>query len=128
MKPFRKGLELKRRFALVISALFLVFLAASQPHRVHHLFEGFGHAHDQGEVDSKHNDHSKRPEKSAQPDCVAQAVSQHCSAIPVAIVKIPIIATTGKVHHPVLSRWIYHFISSPFSQRAPPAISSSFGI
>lgn len=126
MNPFRKGLELKRRFALAISALFLLFPAASQPHRVHHLFEGFGHAHDQ--VDSDQRDHHKQQDNDARTECVVQSVNQKCAAVPVEVAKLPIVAPTAEVFRPVLSRWIYHFTSSPFLQRAPPLERFSFSL
>jgi hypothetical protein len=113
---------------LAFSALFVLALAVAQPHRVHHFFEDIEHPHDHGNADSSHDDHSKAPAKAPQTECVVQAVSQHCSAIPAAIAKIPIIATAGEVYRPILRRWIYHFSLSPFLQRAPPAPSSSFNI
>jgi hypothetical protein len=128
MNPLTKVLELKRRFALVISALFLLALAAAQPHRVHHFFEDIDRAHHHDEADSNHDEHSKGPAKAPQTECVVQAVSQHCSAIPVAVAQIPIIASAVNAQLPVLRRWVYHFSASPFLQRAPPAISSSFSI
>src|SRR5215470_20394789 len=95
------SLSLKRRFTLVFSALFALALAIVQPHRVHHFFDDIEHAHDHRETNSKHDDHSKAPPRAPQTECVVQAVSQHCSAIPVAIAKIPIIATAAQVYRPV---------------------------
>jgi len=127
MNPLRSSLRLKR-FALAFSVLFALALAIAQPHRVHHFFQDVEHQHDHGETDSNHDDHSKAPAKAPQTECVVQAVSQHCSAIPVAVAQIPIIAATDKSPQPVLSRRIYHISASPFLQRAPPALSSSFSI
>jgi hypothetical protein len=128
MNPLTKVLELKRCFALAISALFVLLLVASQPHRVHHFFEDIDRAHSHEEADSNHDEHSKAPAKAPQTECVVQAVSQHCSAIPVAVAQIPIIASAVNAQLPVLRRWVYHFSSSPFLQRAPPPVSSSFSI
>jgi hypothetical protein len=123
-----KSLELKRRFALGISALFVLALTIAQPHRVHHFFEDIDRAHHHGEADSNHDNHSKAPVKAPQTECVVQAVSQHCSAVPVVITKIQIIATAARVYRPVSSNWIYYFSAFPFLQRAPPPVSSSFSI
>ena len=128
MNPLSRSRWLARRFTLAFSALFVLALAITQPHRVHHFFEDIDRAHHHGKADSSHDDNSKAPAKAPQTECIVQAVSQHCSAIPVAVAKIPIIATTGEAYRPVLRRWVYRFSSSPFLQRAPPAISSSFSI
>src|SRR5712692_11325 len=124
MNPLSSSRWLMRRYALGFSALFVLVLATSQPHRVHHFFEDIDHARHYSEADSKNDDHSKAPDQAPQTECVVQAVSQHCSAIPVAIAKIPIIAIAGRAHYLVLYRWIYHFSLSPFLQRAPPTLSS----
>jgi hypothetical protein len=126
MISFTKVLDLKRRFALGVSALFILALTASQPHRVHHFFDSSEWQH-HGEGDSSRH-HSKPPAKTNQSECVVQAVSQHCSAIPVELATLPILGTNVEISHPVLSRWVHRFVSSPFSQRAPPEISSSFSI
>ena len=128
MNPLSRSRWLARRFTLAFSALFVLVLATSQPHRVHHFFEDIDRAHHHDESDSNHDEHSKGPAKAPQTECVVQAVSQHCSAIPVAVAQIPIIATADKAYRPVLRRWVYHFSAFPFLQRAPPAISSSFSI
>src|SRR5215831_13004733 len=128
MEPLNRSRRLVRRFTLPFSALFVLALATAQPHRVHHFFEAFDHQHRHVDTDSNHDDHSKVPTKAPQTECVVQAVSQHCSAIPVAIAKVPIVATAGEVCRPALSRWIYHFSLSPFLQRAPPASSPFYRI
>jgi hypothetical protein len=125
MIPLRNSQELKR-LTLVFSALFALALAIVQPHRVHHLFEEIEPAHDHGGADSGHSDHSKTPANAPRTECVIQAVGQHCSAIPVELATLPFITAGVAIFHPVSSRWVYHFTSSPFSQRAPPANSSSF--
>src|SRR5262249_22495002 len=127
MDSLRDNHQLKR-FALVFSALFAFALAIAQPHRVHHVFENTEHTHNHGDADSSHSDHSKKPVKAPQTECVVQSISQHCFAIPVALVKTPLIALADETYRPVLSFSIHRFISSPFSQRAPPAVSSSYSI
>src|SRR5262249_11658191 len=124
MNPFSRSRRLARCSTLAFSVLFVLALAAAQPHRVHHFLEDIDHEHHHGNTESSHDDHSKPPRT----ECVVQAVSQHCSAIPVAIEKIILIATAGEAYRPVLRRWIYHFFSSPFLQRAPPPSGSSFNI
>jgi hypothetical protein len=128
MNPLSRSRRLARRSTLAFSVLFVLALATAQPHRVHHFFEDIDHEHHHGNAESSHDDHSKAPAKTPQTECVVQAVSQHCSAIPVAIEKIILIATAGEAYRPILRRWIYHFVSSPFLQRAPPPTGSSFNI
>ena len=126
MTSLRNSQQLKR-FTLVFSALFALALAIAQPHRVHHLFEEIEPAHDHGGADSGHSD-SKAPANTPRTECVIQAVSQHCSAIPVELATLPVITAGIAIFHPVLGRSVYHFTSSPFSQRAPPTRSSSLSI
>jgi len=128
MKPLGKSLGLKRSLALGISALFVLVLITSQPHRVHHVFEQIDHARHDPETPSKHHNDSKGPDKAPQTECVVRAVAQDCSALPVTLATIPIIPIAGQTNHPVLRRWIYRFVSSPFLQRAPPDTGTSFSI
>jgi len=123
-----KSRELNRSIPLALSALFVVALASAQPHRVHHFFQQSEQADHHGKPDSGNNHSSKAPAKTDQTECVIQTVSQHCAAIPAAIAKIMPIVAASEAYHPVLRRWIYHFVSSPFLQRAPPATGSSFNI
>ena len=126
MNSFENVVNWKRRLALAVSALFILALTASQPHRVHHVFES-SEWQQHAEPDSSHH-HSKTPVKTDQSECVLQAVSQHCSAISVELAPLPIGGSAVRISDPVLNLWVYRLLSSPFSQRAPPGISSSFSI
>jgi hypothetical protein len=119
---------LVRRFTLAFSAVFVLALATAQPHRVHHFFDEIAHERHHGDTESSQDDHPKAPNRAPQTECVVQAVSQHCSALPVAAAKIPIVSVADRAYYPVVSRWIYHFSFSPFLQRAPPTSYSSFSI
>jgi hypothetical protein len=120
MKALKIGLRLKRSAALGFASLFALFLVSAQPHRVHHFFEQLGPAHDHGATDSKRGGHSNRPDKTAPTQCFLQAASQHCAGVLVEFGNISTLASSGKPTYSTLSRWVYHFISSPFFQRAPP--------
>src|SRR5215469_9182766 len=119
----RNSLPLKHHFTLVFAALFAFALALAQPHRVHHFFEQTKQRQSRGEAGSHHHDHSKTPIKSPQTECLVQALSQHCSAIPATADKLPIIATAAQLYRFALSSWVYSTSSTSFLQRAPPFLS-----
>jgi hypothetical protein len=123
MNRFDSSHSVKRSFTLIFSALFALALAIAQPHRVHHSFENTNHDHHHGETDSHQHGHSNAPGKNSQTECVVQAVSQHCAAVPVSIAAIPTVTATTRAYFVVLRSRIYHVSSSPFLQRAPPAVS-----
>jgi hypothetical protein len=121
MTPLRNSRRLKR-FALAFSALFALALAIAQPHRVHHFFADLDHAHQQDATGSHHHDHSKTPAKSPQTECRVEALSQHCSAVEVALAQIPIPTAIAQRYRFFLSARGYHFSSLPFLRRAPPPL------
>lgn len=103
---------------VAISSLFLILLISSQPHRVHHLFEGSTHSH---QDPAGRHDHSDNQEPD-QPPCIAETVAKYCHlslASPVAFS-----SSQHAEGAPIFSSEFY--ISShslfPFSQRAPPII------
>ena len=124
MNRLDSTLSLKRIFPLVFSALFALALAIAQPHRVHHFFEEANQDHHRSTTDS-HNGHSNAPGKTSQTECVVQAVSQHCAALPVSIAAIPTATAATRAKFDGLRSSVYHVSSSPFLQRAPP-VSLSF--
>jgi hypothetical protein len=115
--------------ALGIVSLFGFFLAASAPHRVHHLFEkpsfpaANNHAHDHHTADTDHshsgNHESRQPQ---QGDCAMQTAAQntHLSSpqlVEVAFLQISLPRNPDR--RVIATR---SFNPSPFSQRAPPTI------
>ncbi len=127
MNRFTSRDSLKRSFALIFSALFALALAIAQPHRVHHFFEETQHDHHHGTTDSQ-DGHSNTPGKTSQTECVVQALSQHCTALPVSMAAIPTVTAATEAYFHVLRSCVYHISSCPFLQRAPPAVSLSFNI
>jgi hypothetical protein len=117
--PKRTG-AFRRCIALALSSLFLLFLSLSQPHRVHHLFEGYTHSHDEPQVDSDSHDHGQDQTKPAQTDCVVQSVMQNCHLGQVELVNLPFVESHLESFHPQASQWVDLFTSFPFFQRAPP--------
>jgi hypothetical protein len=121
-----------RRFrsgcTLGIISLFVIFLAASAPHRVHHFFENLplhnhSHSHNDHAGD---NDHSRSPgndHESPQPqqsNCAVQSVAQNSHVSAVQLIEIPF-SEIALAHKPNLRIIASSFFdASPFSQRAPP--------
>jgi hypothetical protein len=110
----------RRCTVLALGSLFLLFLSLSQPHRVHHFFEGLGHPHDETQVDSENHDHGQDQTKPAKTDCVVQSVSQNCHLGQVELVELPFLESHLESFHPQTSQWVDLFTAFPFLQRAPP--------
>ena len=77
-KPPKRASPFRRFTALASCSLFLLFLSFSQPHRVHHFFEGLSHSHDEPEVDSDGHNHGQDRKQQAQTDCVVQSAAHNC--------------------------------------------------
>jgi hypothetical protein len=119
--PSGKASPIARGAAIIFAAFFLLFLSLSQPHRVHHFFEGQPHSHDKPHVDSDNHDHGEDQTKPVQTDCVVQSVAQNCHLGQVELVKLPFVESHVESFHPQASPWVDSFASFPFRQRAPPA-------
>ena len=116
--------------ALGIVSLFVLFLTASAPHRVHHFFEqpqfpvadkhSHGHDHDTaGAADRQAADHdSPKPQHS---DCAIQSLAQNSHVSSVQLIEVPFleIALAHKPDPKIVAS--SYFDAAPFSQRAPPA-------
>jgi hypothetical protein len=125
-----------------IVSFFVVFLASSAPHRVHHIFEDLTHSrekvigHDTHNRDSaavgrhsssdhshagssEHEDHKRKP---SMPDCVAASVAQnsHLSIVEVSEIALRVAEFCGQSTPPVLS--FVSFNPAPFTERAPPLV------
>jgi hypothetical protein len=132
--------RLTRRPALALSTVwfFVLLLASSAPHRVHHLFENLpssqqnGHhaetrsaaavdGHEHGHDHHGGHDNSKdSSDRSPKTDCVAQTVAQNSLFAQSETIEITYLEAASETQPPVILAWHYHFSSSPFSQRAPP--------
>jgi hypothetical protein len=84
---------------LTAGALFLLFLVASTPHRVHHFFD-------------------PNPETS----CATFTLSKGCHLKPTPAVNLPITKTATEGIILSLEVWIPYLTYSPFSKRAPPVV------
>jgi hypothetical protein len=144
--------HLRSTYALGVISSFVLFLAASAPHRVHHLFENLPKPHGHGlrahsatqpdtagdterqadahsdeplHADAPHNDQNHDP--TAQTVCVLQSAAQHSHLSSAQLVEIALhsIESEGRYDDP--SFRFSSFSLSPFSQRAhqrfEPAIS-----
>lgn len=127
--------------ALGIVSLFVSFLAASAPHRVHHLFEDLQEASIDGtpihgstapvrhhihahpgplHAGSTHDDHNH--DGTTQTVCLLQSAAQHCHVSIVSLFEIAslTIGVQNQSDPPFLT--FSHFDPAPFSQRAPPTV------
>jgi hypothetical protein len=119
-KSPKRTAAFRRCIALALSSLFLLFLSLSQPHRVHHFFEGLGHTRDETQVDSDNHDHAQDQSKPAQTDCVVQSVAQNFHIGQAELVGLPFVESHLESFHQGTSQWVDLFTAFPFLQRAPP--------
>src|SRR5574337_65862 len=99
MKAVNRNLGANRLLYLTASALFLLFLVASTPHRVHHLFD-------------------PDPENT----CVTFTLSKGCHLKPAAALNLPNTQIIIEGRALSFEVWIPYFTPSPFSKRAPPLV------
>jgi hypothetical protein len=112
--------------ALGIVSLFVLFLTASAPHRVHHFFEqpqfpvAHGHTDDAADAAHSHGPDHDLP-KSQHSDCAIQSVAQNSHISSAQLIEVPFleIALAHKPDPGIVASAF--FDASPFSQRAPPA-------
>ena len=102
------------------AALFLLFLSLSQPHRVHHFFEGHIHSREP-EIDSENHDHGEDQTKPVQTTCAVQSVAQNCQLGQVDLVKLPFTESAAESFHPRSAPRVDSVALLPFLRRAPPA-------
>jgi len=110
----------RRCTVLALGSLFLLFLSLSQPHRVHHFFEGYGHSHDETQVDSDNHEQGRDQTKPAQANCVLQSVAQNCQLGQVELVELRFVESLLEAFQPKATPWVDSLTSFPFFQRAPP--------
>jgi hypothetical protein len=127
----------ERGLALGTVWFFVLLLALSAPHRVHHLFEGLGvspqtsddaaraaaphgHPEQNSEHDNPGHEHDHNSRGSAKADCTVQAVTQNFHVAPEQAIAIDYRELESQTQPAVTLSWHYHFRPSPFSQRAPP--------
>jgi len=110
MKPSSGRVSpIARGASISFAALFLLFLSLSQPHRVHHFFEGHTHSQDETQVDLDNHDHGQDRTKPVQTNCAVQSVAQTCQFGQVDLVKLPFIESLAESFHPQASPWLDSF-------------------
>jgi hypothetical protein len=110
-----------RFLALALSLAFLLFLSLSQPHRVHHFFEGHHHSHDSSRADSDNHHEDPRPTNPAQTQCAVQSVTQSCQIGQVELIQLAFLESHAESFHPHPRLWVDSFTAFSFFQRAPPS-------
>jgi hypothetical protein len=124
-------------------SLFVLFLAASQPHRVHHLLEDLRasssdrvHSHSSdhhqdraaeqdGTSSSPHADttkHDANHDTSTQTNCVVQAAAHHAHFAALTCTLVPFSGTEPTSDSVRTISSPASFNPAPFGQRAPPAL------
>jgi hypothetical protein len=135
----------KRRSGLALGTVcfFVLLLASSAPHRVHHLFDDLRwsqanieepvvsahkHAHtsNRPEADDADHEHDHRSEGSAKADCVAQGVAQHSHITPAQAIEFGYLELESKPKPAVTLSWHYHFSPSLLPTRASTGLNCSF--
>ena len=136
-----KQTRLTRRSALALGTgwFFVLVLASSAPHRVHHVFEDLSfshkssddaatrseaHAHldENSEHDNAGHEHDRSSGGSAKADCIAQAVAQNFHLAPAQATEVSYLELQSQTQPAVTLAPHYQFSLSPFSQRAPPQV------
>ena len=135
--------------SLGVLCCFVLFLAASAPHRVHHLFENLpntdghdSHVHrsiqsgttSAVDHDTNHDEHSASPARagsthkdqnhdgSAQTVCLLQSAAQHSHLSNAQLLEIAFLSIESEERPDGPSPRFSPFNPSPFSQRAPPTL------
>jgi hypothetical protein len=106
--------------AVASSALFVVFLLVTQPHRVHHFFEFLNHTHSDSIVAGDDCEHDHDEDVPAQTRCVIQSAAQNSHLSQVQLVQIPFVESAFEIRNAELTQRIQYFAFYPFLRRAPP--------
>jgi hypothetical protein len=138
----RTHLHLRSVCSLAVVSLFVLFLASSAPHRVHHIFENLSHSdenidsqelydqqtvttHTHHDADHSHGGTTNRnnnEKKSAKTDCIAQSVAKNAY---LSIAEVSASAFTTAEFDSQSNPTVLPFVSfnpSPRTERAPPRI------
>jgi hypothetical protein len=126
-------LKQKPAIALITGCFFVLLLASSAPHRVHHVFDDLclsekntadagskGQTHPDGHSDHDHDCHNHGSGGSAKADCVTQAVAQNVHLASAEATEVGYLEVESENRPPVTLTQHFRFSLSPFSQRAPP--------
>ncbi len=106
--------------SIILSFLFLTFLVATQPHRVHHFFEPLTHSHSNTIVAADGCEHEHNEKLPSQTSCVIQSAAQNSHLGQVQPVQIAFVESAFETRHAELTQRIQYFFFYPFLRRAPP--------
>jgi hypothetical protein len=120
ISPLRTISATYRCTAVGISAVFVFFLIAIQPHRVHHFFETLSHTHSNTIVATDDCEHDHNQNVPAQTHCVIQSAAQNSHLGQVQLVQIPFVESAFETRNAELTQRIQYFSFYPFLRRAPP--------
>jgi hypothetical protein len=120
INPLGKFSAMHRCTAAALAALFLVFLVAIQPHRVHHFFEPLIRIHSNTIAAADDCDHDHNQNFPAQTRCVIQSAAQNSHLGQVQLVQIPFVESAIETRNAELTQRIHYFSFYPFLRRAPP--------
>jgi hypothetical protein len=110
-----------RCVSISLSFLFLIFLVATQPHRVHHFLESLNPIHSDAIVAEDDCEHHHNQNIPAQTHCVIQSAAQNSHLGQVQLLEIPFIESTFETTNAELPQRIISFPFLPFLRRAPPS-------
>jgi hypothetical protein len=120
INPLQRFSAIDRCTAGALAALFLVFLGAIQPHRVHHFFEPLNHTHSNTIVAADDCEHDHNQSIPAQTRCVIQSTAQNAHLGQVQLVQIPFVESAFGTRNAALTQRIQSYSFSAFLRRAPP--------
>ncbi len=109
-----------RCVSIALSFLFLSFLIATQPHRVHHFFESLNPIHSNAIVAEDDCEHHHSQNVPAQTTCVIQSAAENSHLGQAHLVQFPFVESIFETRNSDSIQRIPYFSFSPFLQRAPP--------
>jgi|ERR671936_1047280 hypothetical protein len=118
MSAFKRIFFSRKSLAAANAFFLFYFLAASAPHRVHHVLE---QAPSPTSRDTGHT-HDHAPPQSKQSDCAVQAAAQHTYLSWVQLAEVPFLEFTVARNQVRNAIWTAFLNPSPCSQRAPPTV------
>ncbi len=116
----RKFSATRRCVSIALSFLFLIFLVAAQPHRVHHFFESLNLANSNAIVAEDDCEQQHSQNLPGQTHCVLQSAAQNSHMGQLQPLEIPLTESTSETTNAKSTQHIQFFTFSQFLRRAPP--------
>jgi hypothetical protein len=120
INPLRTISATYRCTAAALCVLFVVFLTATQPHRVHHFFDALNHGQVKPIVAEEDCEHHHNQTVPGQTRCVIQSTAQNSHLGQAELLEISFIESNFATRNVELTRRIQSFFFSHFLRRAPP--------